>query len=256
MSIVDLHAEKSGSGKPIVILHGMFGSVSNWGAAARWLADDYQVHRLDLRNHGKSPWSDEMTIPAMAADVRAYIEKNDLAPVILIGHSMGGKVAMRLALESPALVERLIVVDIAPAAYPPGWAPGYVKAMKDADLNAPSRADIDRQLAPHIEDDSMRGFLMQNLVRGDAGFRWRLNLDVLAVKMEKCADWPEIGAHYDGPVAFIKGEASPFLRERNIAQIDRLFPKNIVATIEGAGHLPHTERPEQFAKILKSALSS
>lgn len=256
MPIVDLHAEISGSGKPILVLHGMFGSVSNWGGVARWLSDDYRVHRLDLRNHGASPWADEMTIPAMAGDVRAYISKNDLASVILIGHSMGGKAAMRLALESPALVERLIVVDIAPAAYPVGWAPGYIAAMKAADLAVERREDVEDQLVSAIADDSMRGFLMQNLVRDGKSFRWRLNLDALAAEMEKCADWPEIDAHYDGPVTFIKGETSPFLRERNFARIDSLFPNNSVKSVIGAGHLPHTEQPILFAAALKLALLS
>lgn len=256
MPIVDLHAEKSGSGKPVVILHGMFGSVSNWGGVARWLSDDYQVHRLDMRNHGASPWVDEMTIPAMASDVRRYIEQNNLAPTILIGHSLGGKVAMRLALSSPDLVERLIVVDIAPAAYPPGLAPTYAKAMKEVDLTASHRADIDRQLAPFVEDQSMRGFLMQNLVREGGGFRWRLNLDVLAAEMEKCADWPDIDACYNGVATFIKGENSSFLRERNIDAINDLFPNNHIQSVQGAGHLPHTERPELFAAILKTALAA
>ncbi|PKU24870.1 alpha/beta fold hydrolase [Telmatospirillum siberiense] len=257
MTSVNLNAQIIGEGSPLVILHGLFGSARNWGSIARGLADIRQVHALDLRNHGSSPWDPLMSYERMAEDVAAYIERRGLAPADVLGHSMGGKTAMLMALTHPELVERLIVVDIAPVSYVRESFPEYLRAMQGIDLDRlHRRADIDEALAPAIPDASLRAFLMQNLVSQDGRFHWRINLAGIGPNLPTIIAFPEVEGHFDGPTTFLAGERSDYIRPRDTTAIERLFPRAKLIEIGETGHWPHAERPERFLSLTRDALTA
>ncbi len=252
---MELNAQITGEGSPLVILHGLFGSARNWASIARGLADIRQVHALDLRNHGSSPWAEEMTYERMAEDVAGYIERRGLAPTDLLGHSMGGKAAMVLALQQPELVDRLIVVDIAPVDYVRDSFPTYVAAMRAVDLAAGHRrADIDAQLAGAIPDPLLRAFLLQNLVSEDGRFRWRLNLPGIGANLPAITAFPPSDKSFTGPTTFLAGEHSDYIRPRDEGAIRRLFPRAGIFEIGQSGHWPHAEQPERFLALVRQAL--
>lgn len=246
---LDLAAAEFGAGPPVLVLHGLFGSGLNWRSIAQRLAERRRVFTLDLRNHGASPWADRMGYAEMAEDVRAFAARRGLGPVALIGHSMGGKVAMTLALASPEAVERLVVVDIAPVVNPPTLL-AYVRAMRALDLSRlRRRAEADPLLAGTIANPAERAFLLQNLVAGpDGSLRWRLNLAAIERSMPEIVGWPEppAGAAYRGPTLFVAGGRSDYVRAEHRPAITLLFPKARIATIPEAGHWVHAERPEAF----------
>lgn len=255
-----LHAQLVGSGPPLVLSHGLFGSGRNWGGIARRLADRRQVHLLDARNHGSSPWVATMTYPEMAGDLAHYIEAAGLAPVDVIGHSMGGKTSMVLALTRPELVRRLIMVDIAPVEYRHGAQEPYavyIAAMRALDLKRiQRRAEADAALADVIKDDSMRAFIVQNLESGSDGYRWRINLDAIGSNLEALTGFPATDAHYNGPAITIAGELSNYVRPRDEATIRLLFPSARIVVIEGAGHWPHADQPDRLMGVLDQALTA
>jgi pimeloyl-ACP methyl ester carboxylesterase len=243
-----LEAAEHGSGPPVVILHGLFGSSRNWAGIARQLAADHRVLALDLRNHGASPWADSMDYAEQAADVRRTLDERGVARTMVIGHSMGGKTAMLLAFAEPERVERLIVADVAPVGYPPVLR-AYAEAMLDVDLSRLSRrGEVDQALAAAIPEAPIRAFLLQNLVSEQGRYRWRLNLPVLAREMETISGFPELppGTAYDGPTLFLHGGASDYVTPAAEPAIRRLFPAARLAAIAGAGHWLHAERPKEF----------
>ena len=243
-------------GETILILHGLLGSGRNWTSIAKRLAERYKVITLDLRNHGGSPWAEAMAYPVMAADVRAYIEKNAIGPSTVIGHSMGGKTAMRLALDAPSLVERLVVVDIAPVDYDHSTGE-YVEALRRLDLSGlNSRNDVDARLAADVDEAGIRAFLLQNLLRGDDGFTWRANLDALASAMPDLMAFPTREHDgYRGPALFLAGAESPYVRSAHRPAIDRLFAKADMRVIADAGHWVHAEQPTAFLAHLQDFLN-
>ena len=243
-------------GPPVVILHGLLGSARNWTSVARQLAPTHRVFALDLRNHGRSPWADTMSFEEMADDVSAFIERHDLGPAALIGHSLGGKVAMRLALTRGGLVERLLVVDVAPVAYAHSFGP-FVAAMQQVDLAAVhQRADAEAQLERRIPEVGFRNFLLQNLIRTDGGYAWRVNLEALAANMPDLLGFPAPpdGAVYRGPTLFVAGDRSSYIKPEHRPLIERLFPGAEHGVIEGAGHWVHAERPAEFLDRVRAFL--
>jgi esterase len=252
---VDLAYQAYGEGSPIVVLHGLLGSARNWTTVARRLAESYRVYALDLRNHGGSPWADEMTYEAMADDVSAFMAREDLGPSTLIGHSMGGKVAMHLALGQPEQIARLIVVDIAPVAYDHSFE-HYVDAMRGIDLSRVSRrADVERELHRTIDDVVVANFLLQNLVRGEQGLVWRANLDALSAHDDAILGFPDPGERrYPGPTLFMLGEHSHYVRREHRRPIKRMFPEALIMTIRGAGHWVHAERTDEFLATVRAFL--
>lgn len=245
------------TGRPLVILHGLLGSARNWTALAKQLGDSARVFALDLRNHGRSPWAEAMSFNAMAGDVAAFIERHELRPATVIGHSLGGKVAMRLALSHPSLVDRLVVVDVAPVAYRHSFA-GYIEALRRIDLSAlRRRTEADQALEQAIPEPGIRSFLLQNLVQSDAGFSWRINLAALADNMSELMGFPvEPAAAYRGPTLFLAGGRSDYIGPEHEALIGRLFPQARHAVIEDAGHWVHAERPAEFIAQLQAFASS
>lgn len=230
----------AGAGRPIVIAHGLFGSGRNWAAVAKGLADRFRVWTVDLRNHGASPWSDESDYLAMAEDLAAFVAP--LERPMVVGHSMGGKVAMALALTRPALLGGLVVVDIAPVAYGHSMI-GYARAMRAVDpARFSRRAEVDEALKPAIPDPQIRLFLLQNLVSEGAVLRWRVNLDALIAHMDDIMGFPPIDGRFDGPTLVLAGETSSYVPGHEAA-IRRLFPGAAIETIPGAGHWAHADRP-------------
>jgi pimeloyl-ACP methyl ester carboxylesterase len=245
------------AGPPVLILHGLLGSARNWTGIAKELAAGHRVFALDLRNHGRSPWAATMSFEEMAGDVAAFIGRNGLGAVGLIGHSLGGKVAMRLALTQPALIERLVVVDVAPVAYAHTFGP-FIEAMRQVDLaTVQRRSDAGLQLEAMIGDAVLRNFLLQNLVKTDAGFVWRVDLEALAGNMNELLGFPTPGADaaYGGPALFIAGSRSHYIQPQHRPLLERLFPNAEHVMIAGAGHWPHAERPAEFLAHVRRFLS-
>jgi len=252
---VDLAAQIFGEGQPVILLHGLFGSQRNWGGIIRALAPDARIHGLDLRNHGDSPWAESMTYDDMAADVARYIEKIGTGPVTLLGHSMGGKVGMRLALTRPELLSRLIVVDIAPVSYHNEHYSDYVAAMQALPLGQITRrAEADAALKPTISDDSLRAFLLQNLVSDGGHFRWRINLANIGANMKSLIAFPDSEASFSEPTFFLAGERSNYIRPRDNDAIQHHFPESEIQVIPDSGHWPHAEHPERFLAMVRPLL--
>lgn len=244
----ELNYNRLGGGQPLLVLHGLFGSGRNWQSHARRLAESFEVVNVDLRNHGQSFHADEMNYPAMADDVARLIGNLDLGACHLLGHSMGGKVAMILALTHPGLVTDLVIADIAPVVYAHDHDE-LVDAALGLRLEAlGSRADADRALADSIGDASLRGFLLQNLARDGDGWRWRVNWPAIRREMEKLTAFIDLPDDWriDLPALFIRGSKSDYVGDEEIAQIERHFDNAEFATIENAGHWLHAEQPQAF----------
>jgi esterase len=255
--VVALAATEYGDGEPVAILHGLFGAGRNWATIAQRLATRHRVIALDLRNHGASPWADAMDYPAMAGDVRTAMLARGHRRYALIGHSMGGKVAMVAALTDPDAIERLVVVDIAPVTYPVPYL-GYVRAMRALDLGSITRrGEADTLLADAVRDPAERSFLLQNLVFGDGSPRWRLNLATLEAELPVLAGFPSFlpKRSYGGPALFIAGGKSLSLRPRHEPAMQALFPNAVSARIDDAGHWVHAERPEAFLALVEPFLA-
>ena len=253
---VPLAAVEYGEGPPLAILHGLFGSGRNWASIAQLLAAHHRVVALDLRNHGAAPWANTMDYDQMADDVRATLHARGYHRHALLGHSMGGKVAMVAALQHGAEIERLVVVDIAPVNYRPHHL-AHVQAMRGLDLaGIKRRSEADAGLAPAIPDSAERAFLLQNLVFEDGRARWRLNLAVIEQAMPRLGEFPELPptAAYDGPALFIAGGQSDYLRPGHESAIRRLFPQAEIARIDNAGHWLHAEQPGAFLAIVEPFL--
>jgi len=234
---------------PLLIAHGLYGSARNWGAIARRLSEDRQVISIDMRNHGESEWSDSHSYPDLAEDLTKVITANG-GKADVIGHSMGGKTAMVLALTRPALVRRLLVADIAPVVYDRTQAP-YIHAMRGLDLSqVQKRSDADRLLADTIPEEGVRAFLLQSLdIRNK---RWRLNLDVLEREMPKIMGFPDVKGAFDGPALFLSGGDSDYVLPEHSHRIKALFPKARFARIAGVGHWLHTEKPREFTETARA----
>ena len=248
-----LNAIEQGSGPPVCLLHGLFGRAQNLAAVARRLAARSRVLSLDLRNHGASPHAAGMDYRSMAADVTETLDRLGALPVRLLGHSMGGKVAMTMALQAPAQVLRLVVADIAPAAYRHHNA-AVAKAMRQLALTPGlTRREADAALAAAVPDPAIRGFLLQNLAFGPAP-SWRIGLDQIAAGLPDIEGWPEIHTRFDGPALFITGGSSAYVDDTHRQSIEALFPAASFVSLPGAGHWLHADQPERFANEVEAFL--
>ena len=235
------------AGTPLLIAHGLFGSARNWGVIAKRMSADRRVIAVDMRNHGQSPWFDNQTYPDMADDLAEVMTE----PMDVLGHSMGGKAAMVLALKHPIKVRRLIVADIAPVTYAHSQL-GPIAAMREVDLGSlASRGDAKKQLQgldPGVDD-----FLLQSLDMKEK--RWRLNLDVLAADMDKIVGFPDVSGEFDGPTLFLSGGASDYVQHDARPKIKTHFPQAKFAKIPGAGHWLHAEKPREFTAAVSAFLA-
>lgn len=247
-------------GSRVVFLHGLFGQGRNWTAIGKALAGDHRVQLVDLPHHGRSPWADHFDYADVVAQVAGLLSADD--PVTLVGHSLGGKIAMLLTLLHPDLVERLCVVDMSPVDYernPAGGLARYARALRSLDLSAASsREDADRMLAAEVDDPGVRAFLLQNLRRDGDGWRWQANLEVLERDMGTIAAWPEEllagAAPYDGPVLWLAGDLSDYVTDDHADDMTRWFPRARRVTVKKAGHWVHSEQPDVVVESLRRFL--
>lgn len=257
MSAVSLVTNDLGEGSPTLILHGLFGRRRNWQAIQKRLADDTHIITADLRNHGDSPWDDTMTYEAMAEDIAALIKSLDAGPAVVVGHSMGGKAAMALALSEPDLVSGLMVVDIAPVPYDHEYGP-YIDAMRCVPLDKLSRrSDAEAYMETVISDRSIRAFLLQNLGQENGGIAWQVNLDAIENGLPDILDFPgALGDPYEGPTLILRGGNSDFVLDEHHPKIEALFPMVTHDVIENAGHWIHAEKPAEVIDQIKSFIDS
>ena len=240
---------------PLIIAHGLYGSGRNWGVIARRLADVRDVIAVDMRNHGSSPRMPSQSYPDMAADLAEVIAANG-GKADLLGHSMGGKAAMQLALTQGALIRKLVVADIAPVAYDHDQS-RHVRAMQDMDLTGlTSRQDADARLAETVPDAGLRAFFLQSLDLRNHPPQWRLNLDVLAAEMPKIVGWPGTQGQFSGPTLFLTGALSDYVRPDDRDTILSLFPKARFAKLPGASHWLHADRPREFEETVRVFLNA
>lgn len=236
---------------PLLIAHGLYGSARNWGVIARRISDSRQVIAVDMRNHGQSPWKSSHSYPEMAEDLAEVIAEIG-SPADVVGHSMGGKAAMMLALRHPDAVRRLVIADIAPVIYTHSQMP-FITAMKSVDLEKVARrSDAESQLAALGVEPALQSFFTQSL--DIPGRAWRLNLDVLAAEMPTIMSFPETDAHWDGPALFLAGGGSDYVQPAHRARIRTLFPHARFAKLPGAGHWLHAEKPRDFEAALRAFL--
>jgi pimeloyl-ACP methyl ester carboxylesterase len=263
----DLHALHLGeAGSRVVFLHGLFGQGRNWMTIAKALADTHRVTLVDLPNHGRSAWTEHVDYLDMAGQVAAMLEAD--GPATVVGHSMGGKVAMVLAITRPELVERLVVADMSPVDYglemeATGGVLGYARILLDLDLaRVHRREDADRLLAGPVPSTTIRSFLLQNLRRDDTagrnGWRWAANLEAIVRDGEALSAWPD-GAlagrpPYAGRVLWLAGERSGYVQPAYDEAMRRWFPHYRKVTIKGAGHWLHSEKPDIFVAALRRFL--
>lgn len=254
---VILSCKSNGSGPNLVILHGLFGTRQNWNTVALKLAGRYTVHSMDLRNHGTSAHRAQMDYPSMAADVVASCQHLGIEKTHLLGHSMGGKVAMQISQQTPPLLDKLVVVDIAPKAYPPNHS-DVLAGLSSLDTeHLPSRRSADALLSGFVDDAGVRAFLLKNLYRTEDG-SYRLRLNLAAIKNSYPAIAADIQGEsaFDGPTLFIKGANSDYLQRDDTAVVLQRFPNARLKVVGGAGHWPHAEKPDVVIKLIGDFLAA
>ncbi len=244
---------KTGEGRPLIILHGLFGQSDNWNSLAKEFARFFCVYTADLRNHGLSPHSDTWTYQAMSEDLLELMDNEGLDKAIVLGHSLGGKSAMHFALHHPARVEKLIVVDIAPKDYPAGQDK-VIEALQAVDLSKiSSRKEAEEQLSRGISDAPTKQFLLKNLYRpeGGGGYAWRFNLEAIAANSETIGKTFAVeGKRSDVPTLFLAGENANYILPEDRSTIEKYFPNARTEIVAGAGHWIHADKPKEFAEAV------
>lgn len=257
----ELHLTSSGeSGPRVAFLHGLFGQGRNWTTIAKGISDIARPTLVDMPDHGRSSWSEDFDYVAMAEQVSSALAEIDPGRWSVVGHSMGGKTAMLQALLHPEQVERLCVVDMAPVTYRQASEfETFVAGMRAMDLAAIStRAEADAALVDAAPDEGVRSFLLQNLRRDGDSWRWQMNLPVLGDNLDALRGWPGeavAGRTYDGPVLWLSGEDSGYVREEFEETMRGYFPRVRLVTVKGAGHWVHSERPEVTVEALRALLA-
>lgn len=246
-----------GQGEPLIILHGLFGMLDNWHTMAKKLAEHYMVILVDQRDHGKSPHTDAFTYPLLAEDLRSFMEENWIYEASIIGHSMGGKTAMQFASCYPDMVEKLIVIDIAPVIYKPSHD-GIFDALMEVDLKTiEDRREVYDELIKKLKIPGVVQFLMKNLSRNkEGGYSWKMNLPLLFNNYENILGFPIENKEYDGPSLFIKGDRSDYILPEFEAKIKALFPKSGILTIPDAGHWVHADQADALFREISLFLTS
>lgn len=245
-------------GESLLILHGLFGTLDNWQTMGRQYSETHQVYLIDMRNHGRSPHTDEFSYQLMSDDVAEFIDQHQLQNPIVLGHSMGGKAAMNLALQHPEKISKLIVADIAPKAYPPHHDE-IIEGFRSIDVeNLENRQDADTKLAQRVPDLGTRLFLLKNLYRKeDNSFGLRLNLDAIEKNLDNVLGDITSDTPFTKPTLFIRGGNSRYIKpEKDMDQIKSLFPNAQLETIDGTGHWLHAEKPEEFFRITMQFLQA
>ena len=255
---MQLFYRKYGQGKPLIILHGLFGISDNWVSFGKKIAElGYEVYIPDQRNHGQSPHSPSFNYLALVDDLFEFIDEHELEDATILGHSMGGKVAMRFALENPHFLSKLIIVDISLRAYEARpHHKNILKAMQQVDFKTiVSRKEVENILEQHIKDPKIRLFVMKNLHRIEGQkFEWRLYLDGILDNLDQLFDGIEVNEAFEKPSLFIRGGASDYIIDEDIEPINKAFPDNKLHTIDGATHWVHAEAPALFYQYVSEFL--
>ena len=251
-----LFFREQGQGQPMIILHGLFGSSDNWLTQAKLFAPHYRVISIDQRNHGQSPHSDDFDYQCMVSDLDEFIEDQKLNEPIIIGHSMGGKAAMNLAVAHSEKISKLIVVDIAPRAYNLEHYT-IVEGLKAIDIaNLTSRNEADTVLSEHVPEPDVRQFLLKNLQRkSTGGFSWKINLPVIAEKLSNIGLDLQFEGQFEKPTLFIRGAKSKYVRDEDWQRIIKIFPSAKLETMD-TGHWVQAEKPQEFADVVMKWLSN
>lgn len=248
------YREYGDSGKPLIILHGLFGSSDNWLTQAKMLSPEYHVYLVDQRNHGLSPKSDEHNYNVLAEDIRAFIEEHKITSPILIGHSMGGKAVMKFAINYPELVEKVIIVDIAPKAYPIQHD-RILEGLKSIPVQSiTSRNEADETLSEYVSEPEVRMFLLKNLQRSDTGFVWKINLRALEKQIDVISNGIDESKACNVPTLFIRGAKSDYITDQDIPILKKLFPNHSLITID-SGHWIQAEKPQEFVNAVQTFLN-
>lgn len=252
---MQLHFETSGQGEPLVMMHGLFGSLENLGAISRLLESHFTLYRLDLRNHGRSFHADSMSFDDMAKDLLRFMDDQGLAKAHVFGHSLGGKVAMVAACMQPERINKLVVADIAPVSYP-SHHNAILDGLRHVDVDAiSSRREADEQLAVFVNEPRVRQFILKSLERDqDGSFRWRLNIPVILEDYDDLRQSVCDNRSFAGPTLFLKGGRSNYITDRRHAEIQAKFPHAQIVTIDGAGHWLHAEKPQAVAEAVLNFL--
>lgn len=255
---MDLNYKSFGQGPPLVILHGLFGTLDNWQTLGKRWAEDFTVFLVDQRDHGRSPHTEGIDYPSMARDLHRFLEHNWVHETYVLGHSMGGKTAMQLALEFPDLVKKLVVVDIAPKSYEGGHDLIF-EALQELDLTTiGDRKEADEQLATRIPEFGVRQFLLKNLTRQKSGgYSWKMNLPVIVASYEAILSTVESnGEAYPHPSLFVRGSKSDYIADSDLESIHHLFPAARLETVPDAGHWVHAEQPDELYRLVTSFLKA
>ncbi|MEZ8143962.1 alpha/beta fold hydrolase [Enterovibrio sp. FF113] len=251
-----LNYKIQGEGHPLLLIHGLFGSLDNLGGLARVLAEHYKVYQIDLPNHGQSPRSEQVDYLSQANAVKAFLFQQGLDRVSVVGHSMGGKVAMMLAITCPDLVDQLVVMDIAPVAYQVRRHDAVFSGL-NASVQSPisNRKEAEARLAEHIQEPGVRQFLLKSLAKQENGeFGWRFNVNALEVNYSDITDWPASGK-FDGDTLFMKGADSDYISAQHRDDIERQFPQAKAHVIANTGHWLHAEKPDTVARVITRFLT-
>ena len=248
---MNLFYRSTGEGPPLIILHGLFGSSDNWLTHAKELGKHHKVYLVDQRNHGASPHDEEFTYDLMVKDLLLFIKQHDLIRPDILGHSMGGKVAMLFAAKYPDQLNKLVVVDIAPKFYPihHNVILEGLKAIPVKTLT--SRQEADEILANYVDIPPVRMFLLKNLKRVDGGFAWKMNLDAIYEHIANVGNGLEDDQTFEHETLFIRGSESDYIEDSDIPDLNAHFPKNDLVTIHGASHWVHVEEPEQLLEAVR-----
>lgn len=250
---MELHFRKTGSGRPLVLLHGLFGSGDNWLTLASKMKG-FEVWLPDFRNHGASPWTEDFSIPLLAGDIAGFLDHQGIKEPLLAGHSLGGKAAMELALTYPRPLKGLVVLDMAPRAYEPKYEP-FVPLMRSMDLRSlANRREAQALLEKTIDTPTVQ-FLLKNLVTGDDGaLRWRLNLQTLGNHYDEI--WKPLEGNRQSPLPalFLRGENSDYIRDQDAPLVRQFFPRAEISTVARAGHWLHAENPGEVLGKMKAWL--
>jgi esterase len=245
-----------GTGNPIVILHGLFGSSDNWLSIAKELANTHSIYLLDQRNHGQSPHSDTFDYSTMANDLEEFIDEHEIENPVILGHSMGGKTAMEFAVKNPDKWSKLIVVDIAPKTYSVHHDQ-ILEGLNSLDLKTiNSRNEADERLSKWVPEMGVRQFLLKNLSRDNIGFSWKINLPVISKNIEIIGEGLSKRLSKAKPTLFIRGSNSNYIMDSDFELIEQYFPSAKIETVENAGHWIHAEQPEEFLNIVNQFLKS
>lgn len=256
-SSVELHDTRYGeSGPPVAFCHGLFGQGKNWTTLGKRIAEDHRVVLVDMPNHGRSDATHDFDYAEHADIVTAHLRGISDEPWRLIGHSMGGKVVMGIALRHPEMVDRLVVVDMSPVNYERSQEiHGYALAMRDLDLSTvESRGHADQLLSDAVPSRTIRSFLLQNLRRSHGKWVWQLNIDLLADRLDHLSGWPDSTKVYEGPTLWIAGSKSGYIKPEYADDMRKHFPATRLVTIKNAGHWVHSEQPQVFGDTLRMFL--